>query len=153
LLEREEMKVKGKGPEFVEIDYTPMIDMTFQLVAFFMILINFEASEQDERVQLPSSVLAKPPQSPFETPITIQMVRTGGILMGGQVYADADAIKPLLNNEKYVLETQQKDVKNATIIIRAHKDAKTGQVQEVIKVCQEVGFEKFTLRAKSETGY
>ena len=28
---------KAKAP-FVEIDYTPMIDMTFQLIAFFMIL-------------------------------------------------------------------------------------------------------------------
>lgn len=147
------MKIKGKGAEVVEVDFTPMIDMTFQLIAFFMILINFEAAEQDERVQLPSSVLAKPPQAPFETPITIQVVRDGGVLMGGQVYADADAIKPLLNNEKYVLETQQKTVGNATIIIRAHKDAKTGQVQEIIRVCQEVGFEKFTLRAKSEQGY
>ena len=35
------MKLKARGAEFVEIDYTPMIDMTFQLIAFFMILINF----------------------------------------------------------------------------------------------------------------
>lgn len=147
------MKVKGKGPEMVELDYTPMIDMTFQLIAFFMILINFADAEQDERVQLPSSVLAKPPQAPFETPITIQMVKNGQIVMSGQVYPDVNSIKPLLNNEKYVLESKGRSAGDATIIIRAHKDAKTGMVQEVIKVCQQLGFEKFTLRAKSETGY
>ena len=49
------MKIKARGPEFVELDYTPMIDMTFQLIAFFMILINFSDAEQDQRVQLPSS--------------------------------------------------------------------------------------------------
>jgi len=147
------MKVKGKGPEMVELDYTPMIDMTFQLIAFFMILINFSEAEQDERVQLPSSVLAKPPQAPFETPITIQMVKNGQIVMSGQVYPDVNSIKPLLNNEKYVLESKGRSAGDATIIIRAHKDAKTGMVQEVIKVCQQLGFEKFTLRAKSETGF
>ena len=147
------MKVQGKGPEQVELDYTPMIDMTFQLIAFFMILINFSDAETDERVQLPSSVLAKPPQAPFEEPITIQMMRTGQVVVAGQTYPDVSSIKPLLNNEKYVLDSKGKSASDATIIIRAHKDAKTGMVQEVIKVCQEVGFEKFTLRAKSEQGF
>lgn len=147
------MKIKAKGAEQIEIDYTPMIDMTFQLIAFFMILINFSEAEQDQRVQLPSSVLAKPPQAPLETPITIQMVKSGQIVMGGQLYPDANSIKPLLNNEKYVLESQDRSAADATIIIRAHRAAKTGLVQNVVKVCQEVGFEKFTLRAKSETGY
>src|SRR5688572_6105199 len=111
------MKVKAKGPDFIDLDYTPMIDMTFQLVAFFMILINFSEAEQDERVQLPSSILAKPPQSPFEVPITIQMVKNGQIVMSGQLYPDVNSIKPLLNNEKYVLESKGKSAGDATIII------------------------------------
>jgi biopolymer transport protein ExbD len=147
------MKLKAKGAEAIDIDMTPMIDMTFQLIAFFMILINFSEAEQDQRVQLPASVLAKPPQAPHETPITIQMVRDGQIVMGGQLYSDANSIRSLLNNEKYVLESQDRSAADATIIIRAHRAAKTGLVQNVVKVCQEVGFEKFTLRAKSETGY
>ena len=44
----------------VEGDLTPMIDMTFQLIAFFMVLINFTEADQDERIKLPTSVLAKP---------------------------------------------------------------------------------------------
>jgi biopolymer transport protein ExbD len=147
------MKIKAKGPEFVEIDYTPMIDMTFQLIAFFMILINFADADQDQRVQLPKSVLAKPPEAPLEVPITIQMVRDGKIAMAGELYPTAESIKPILSNEKYVMESQGRTVDDATIIIRAHKDVKTGLVQKVIKVCQEMGFQKFSLRAKSEVGY
>jgi biopolymer transport protein ExbD len=147
------MKIKARGADFIDIDYTPMIDMTFQLIAFFMILINFSDAEADERVQLPSSTLAKPPDASAETPIFIQMMRDGKIIMNAQVLSDVEAIRPFLKNEKYVLQTKNESEKNATVIIRAHKDAKTGLVQKIIKVCQEVGFEKFTLRAKSEMGY
>jgi biopolymer transport protein ExbD len=147
------MRIKAHGPQVVDIDMTPMIDMTFQLIAFFMVLINFDASEQDERIQLPSSVLAKPPEAALETPITIQLTKNGTTIVGGQSYAQPEAIKPVLNNEKYVLQSQNKSEKSATVIIRAHRDAQTGLVQKLIKVCQEVGFEKFTLRAKEEIGY
>jgi len=147
------MKVKAKPAEMIEIDMTPMIDMTFQLIAFFMILINFDAAEQDERIKLPGSALAKPPDGPLESPITLQVTRNGATLIGGTLYATPESLTPLLKSEKYVMESQGKSEKNATIIVRAHKDVKTGQVQKLIKVCQEVGFEKFTLRAKEEVGY
>jgi biopolymer transport protein ExbD len=146
-------KLKRREVEAFEIDMTPMIDMTFQLIAFFMILINFEAAEQDARVVLPSSALAKPPEGPLETPITIQLTRGGEPVLGAETFKDRVAIKPKLQNEKYVLESQNKSATSATIIIRAHKDCKTGDVQDLIKVCQEVGFEKFTLRANEDTGY
>jgi biopolymer transport protein ExbD len=147
------MKIKARGAGFVEIDYTPMIDMTFQLIAFFMIVINFADGEQDQRVQLPSSTIAKPPPGPLQTPITIQMVRDGKLIMNGQLLSDVEAIRPFLNAEQYDLQTKKQNPKDATIIIRADKDAKTGLVQRIIKVCQEIGFEKFILRAKSENGY
>ena len=53
------MRVKKIESGVHEGDLTPMIDMTFQLIAFFMVLINFTQSEQNERVQLPLSELAK----------------------------------------------------------------------------------------------
>ena len=43
------MRVKRHKPTIHEGDLTPMIDMTFQLIAFFMVLINFTDTEQDER--------------------------------------------------------------------------------------------------------
>ena len=73
--------------------------------------------------------------------------------MGPQLFPDATSIIPLLKTEQYMLRTRGKNEKDATIIIRAHRDAQTGMVQNVIKVCQEVGFEKFTLRAKTDTGF
>lgn len=149
------MKIKSRDNSTAEGDMTPMIDMTFQLIAFFMILINFEAADQDARVVLPNSTLAKPPEAPFETPITIQMTKDGKPVLGGELFADRASLVPKLKNEVYVLESQNKAASSATIIIRAHKDCKTGDVQDLIKVCQGpgIGFEKFTLRANEDVGY
>jgi biopolymer transport protein ExbD len=154
------MKINARGPNYVELDYTPMIDMTFQLIAFFMIVINFEAADQDQQVQLPESVLARPPETAFDDPITIQMVADGRILMGGDYYADAEAIRPLLKNELFVLQSRapneaarKRRLALANVIIRADRDAEAGRVQDIVAVCQEVGFEKFTLRARVETEY
>ena len=41
-----------------------------------------------------------------------------------------------------------KEPVDSTVIVRADAASKTGEVQEIIKVCQEKGFEKFALRAK-----
>jgi biopolymer transport protein ExbD len=146
------LELKSKS-EPIDIDMTPMIDMTFQLIAFFMILINFEAQEQDARIKLPESELAKPPKTPTKHQITVQLTQKGEAILAGSTYADRRAIIPVLNNERYVLETQNVSPADATIVVRAHMQAKTGEVQDLIKICQEAKFEKFTLRAMEKVGF
>ena len=101
-------------------------------------------------MKLPESELAKPPKKASEVPITLQVTRNGTILAGGSEYRTAEDARALLSVEKTVLEQQGKSATEANIIIRAHKDAKTGDVQDLIRVSQIVGFEKFTLRAKED---
>ena len=130
---------------------TPMIDMTFQLIAFFMVLINFSQSEQNDKILLPSAVLAKPPDAPVETPITLHVTREGHVIIGGQE-VDLVGLKPHLVNEANVLALRDRTPADATIIIRAHRDAQTGRVQDVIRVCQEQRFDRFVLRVKELIG-
>ena len=56
-----------------EMDMTPMIDVTFQLIAFFMFVLNFSEVDQDQRINLPSSELARPPDVAYDEPLTIQL--------------------------------------------------------------------------------
>ncbi len=46
-----------------------------------------------------------------------------------------------------------KEPTSATVIVRADGRAKTGEVQDIIKLCQEKGFERFALRAKYDEGH
>ena len=135
----------------MEGDMTPMIDMSFQLIAFLMVLVNFTADDVNAKVVLPESELARPPQgNPVENRIIIQMDQNGMILSGAETLS-LDRLKTVLDNEAYLLNAKEKKPADATVIVRAHRDCKTGQVQEVIKTCQEKKFEKFVLRAKEES--
>ena len=55
------MRINKTDPVLAEVDMTPMIDIVFQLIAFFMVISNFEQTQADERVRLPEDVLAQPP--------------------------------------------------------------------------------------------
>jgi len=144
------MRVRKKEAEFIEGDLTPMIDMTFQLIAFFMVLINFSDAEQDQRINLPSSELAKPPDAPFEEPRYVQLTKDDTVLFAGEEIP-IEKLEPILQREKSVLlRDPDKTTSMVTIIIRADSASKTGRVQELIEICQDVGFEKFALRAMAE---
>lgn len=133
----------------MEGDITPMIDMAFQLIAFFTVLINFTEADQNAKIQLPESELAKPPDGPLEYPITLHLTKEGRVIIGGEeVYMEG--LRPYLVKEADVLSFQGRPQSEATIIIRGHKDAKTGDVQELIKICQQNHFEKFALRAQEK---
>ncbi len=143
------MRIERKKLEMSEGDMTPMIDMVFQLIAFFMVLINFSESEANERVVLPSSQLVKPPEAPLEFPITLHIAQDGEIILGGDTFT-AETLKIGLSRELSVIKAEKKNPGDANVVIRAHKDAAAGDVQEVIKVAQEQKLEKFALRVKED---
>jgi len=145
------MRIKSKTSSSVyEGDLTPMIDMTFQLIAFFMVLINFQQTEQVADVELPISELAQTPEEPVEYPITLNVTSDQTIVFGGRRLSTFDQLKPYLVKEAQVLRFRKKPLSDATVVIRAHKDARTGFVQELVQICQEEGFDTFSLRAKED---
>jgi len=132
-----------------EVDMTPMIDMTFQLIAFFMVLINFTEAEVNERVKLPVSELAVPPDQPLENPLVLQITQEGTVLLGGDE-VQVESLPQYLAREREAIVAEGSNVGEAVVIIRAHEAAKTGKVQDVIKECQKARFERFALRAQED---
>lgn len=132
-----------------EMDMTPMIDMTFQLIAFFIMVVNFTKSEVDERVKLPSSELAKPPEKPPEHSLTLQVIADGRVLFLGDPVAP-EAIGGHLERERRRLSDEGANPTDSLVIIRAHRNCPTGKVQDIIKECQKARFEKFALRAEEK---
>jgi biopolymer transport protein ExbD len=143
------MRVKSKKVNLAEGDLTPMIDMVFQLIAFFMVLINFAQTEANDRVVLPKSVLVKPPEEALKFPIVLHVTQDGEVILGGEGYT-IDTLRIGLNRELAVIKAEGKSPGDANVVIRAHQNAAAGDVQEVIRVAQEQKLEQFALRAKED---
>ena len=69
--------------------------------------------------------------------------------MGGDDYT-AETLRVGLLRELAVIKAEGKSVDDANVVIRAHKDCAAGDVQEVIRVAQEMKFTNFALRVKED---
>ncbi|QDT39149.1 ExbD/TolR family protein [Stratiformator vulcanicus] len=151
------MRIKKKEAAIADVDMTPMIDIVFQLIAFFMVITNFENTRADERVKLPKDELAKPPEIAREDDLLLNI----GYIRNQQGEKQSDALLFYGDGETYpvleigpVLEREVKYFKDlgteaddVTIVIRSDAEIPTGLVQETIKFSQEAGFSKFALKA------
>ena len=159
------MRFHKHDPYLADADMTPMIDVVFQLIAFFMVIINFEATQADERVKLPSSDLARPSTVKPDQELVLNV----GYLRDAEgqpidpdpyvFYAGDEKIRIPDMLAKLKLEAEFFQRKNnlgaddsipTSVIIRADADVPTGMIQELIMLCREAKFEKFHLKAKTE---
>ncbi len=156
------MKIKMSGAAVPEVDMTPMIDIVFQLIAFFMVITNFEQTQADERVKLPRNALARPPEVKRENVLTLNV----GYLRDKQGNKTDDTPYVFFNGEEVPLAGMRRrlqteaqfyktigtDVADVTVQIRADAEVPIGMVQELIQLCQESGieFQRFALAATQE---
>lgn len=150
------MKFKSSGANVPEVDMTPMIDIVFQLLTFFMMVLNFENTQADERVKLPRDELAKPAEVVRQKDVVLNVgferSKTGEKLSDAIVFYAGESIPvlkmlPSLKQEARLFTGGGTKLEDVTIVIRADADVPTGLVQELIKQAQEAKFEKFALKA------
>ncbi|MGB1929535.1 MAG: ExbD/TolR family protein [Mariniblastus sp.] len=141
---------KKKSTEILEGDLTPMIDMTFQLIAFFMLLINFSEVDRADEILLPSSVLAVPPEVRPDYQIILNLEPNGVVVFEGQKNG-IDLLNPLLSRQVDAAAREGiRDPGDIAVIIRSHEDTPTGVVQELMAKCQESELQSFSLRVKNQ---
>jgi len=126
-----------------------MIDIVFQLIAFFMVLVNFTKIDADNRVDLPVSSIAKPPGKSDKQPLMLQMTEDGQVILAGDTMAvESQEFDSRLFRESRRLGAIWGEAANVPVVVRGHMNAKTGDIQELITKCQSKSFQLFRLRAK-----
>ena len=152
------MRIQRNKPNLADVDMTPMIDIVFQLIAFFMIVTNFENTKADERVKLPVQDLAKPAEvaRQKELMLNVGFIRDqNGVKRSKALLFYAGEQIPILESARVLKREMQiyKDLKtdpqDVTVVIRADRAAPTGLIQELIRLCQEAEFQKFALKLVS----
>jgi biopolymer transport protein ExbD len=143
-----------------EPNLTPLLDVVFQLITFFMLVINFSSENYDQRVRLPVAESARPiedEQRVSEDRLVLNVDSEGHLLIGGEVQPLHKAIQTIKHQADLVkLNLRAAGGKldpsgslPTTIILRADKDANFSAVISLIKACQSNGFRKFNLKAMS----
>jgi len=142
------MKYSRKKTEILEGDLTPMIDMTFQLIAFFMLLINFSDVDRAEEISLPSSVLAVPPEVRPDYQIILNLEPGGQVIFEGERH-QIELLNPVFRRQvSSAAREGVTDPAEIAVEIRSHENTPTGVVQELIAKCQESELQSFSLRVK-----
>jgi biopolymer transport protein ExbD len=155
------MKFKSSPLPSAEMDMTPMMDLTFQLITFFMMVSNFDQIQVDERVRLPTDALAKPPEVKLAHELVVNIGfkrdKTGAkldpqpfIFIPGEELR-IDDFRRHLQQEARLYQAKEIPLGDVTIVVRADADVAAGQVQEFIKMAQDAKFQKFALRAQQPT--
>jgi len=157
------MKIESNENTVPDVDMTPMIDIVFQLIAFFMVITNFEQQQADERVTLPKDQLAKPPEVKRENSFTInygfekdkdgEIIDPTPYLFFGDEKVEIDNAAVKLRQESQFYETIGTDLADVTVEIRADSGVSSGLVQKLIQMCQEEGieFQRFALKATQKS--
>lgn len=139
-----------------EPNLTPMLDMVFQLVTFFMLVINFKAASMDLSLKLPVLGSALPVESHGD--ILVMNINSKGQLnvYGAPVdinkYIQGEAQASLLKLKATKPDAKYGEELETTIIIRADRTTPFRLLNRVITECQGAGFRNFAMKAMNKEG-
>jgi biopolymer transport protein ExbD len=148
----------GTALQKADPNLTPLLDVVFQLITFFMLLLNFSSDNYDQRVRLPVAGTARPVEEAdkvAEDRLVLNVDRAGNLLFNGETMATTKAIEAIKHQASLVKlnlkAVGQKPGENGmlptTIVLRADKDTQFDRLFTLIQACQANGFFKFLLKA------
>jgi biopolymer transport protein ExbD len=136
-----------------EPNLTPLLDMVFQLITFFMLVINFKSAALDLSLQLPVIGSARPVEG--EDNLMILNINKDGDLRTTcaekniEAYiareAQADFLAAHAKNPKMLFGEDLP----VMVVIRADRATPFSKLNRVIKACQAKGYRKFAMKAMS----
>ena len=142
-----------------EPNLTPILDMVFQLITFFMLVINFKSAEMDLSLKLPVVGSARPVDTKGQRDLLVLNIdHSGDLKVYGQRinnienYIRKEAEVSRLASRLTPEEIESGEELPTTIVIRADRATPFKKLNRIIRLCQESGFRKFALKALNKEG-
>ncbi|WP_435016053.1 ExbD/TolR family protein [Tundrisphaera sp. TA3] len=141
-----------------EPDLTPLLDVVFQLITFFMLVINFGNDNYDARIKLPVAGSARPQDDAARAAderLILNIDKDGKLLFNGEAL-DQDKAVQKIKFEAQIARANLKTLKAKAepgdglptrVVIRADRDTPFSAWYSLITTCQVNGFQKFDLKA------
>jgi biopolymer transport protein ExbD len=139
-------------------DLTPMLDMVFQLVTFFMLVTSFKSAALDLTLTLPVAGSARPVESGGKDKLLILNITPNGQL---SLYGRAVDVESYIDGESQVsrMTARREGTEIAVggdlpeiVVVRADRTTPFSMVNKVITSCQKHGYRSFAMRAMNKEG-
>jgi len=141
-----------------EPNLTPLLDVVFQLITFFMLVINFSNDNYDQRIKLPVAGSARPlddAEKISEDRVVLNINKQGHLIFNGKEHLQNAAMEEIKRQAQLVrlnlraagLKADPSGALPTTIIVRADRETPFSSLYGIITACQASGFQKFALKA------
>ncbi|MEZ6233494.1 MAG: biopolymer transporter ExbD [Phycisphaerales bacterium] len=121
---------KAESDSGMHVDLTPVIDMVFLLLIFFLVATTFQQAEREMRIALPAAEAAGPISIALRE-IVINVDEAGAIIVGGRTISEDD-LRTMVT-EAVRANPEQK------VSVRADQGAAYGTVARVLDICKAAG--------------
>lgn len=131
-------KQLGPGDEDVDVNLTPMIDVTFQLLIFFMVTSEMAKLDNIKDLQLPKADKATPDLEPPRDRLVVNIVEVDGAMsyiIGGDPRTYEDLA--VLIHREATRSAGQDGFSSRPVLIRADKRIEYRHVQKVMNMLMD----------------
>jgi biopolymer transport protein ExbD len=137
----ESMKIPNQqNRPFTGANMTPMIDVVFLLIIFFLVSSHLARQESRLPVDLPIASTHNP-LSVDPVSLTVTVNRDRQVLVGGQVVGDSDL-------ESILTEVVANEGQNASLRIRTDGDVPYGTIEPILRASTRSGLLDIKLAVK-----
>jgi len=117
----------------IAIDLTPVIDMVFNLLIFFLVATSFQQVEREMKIALPHATSAGPISAMLKE-IVVNVDAAGGIIVSGRPVA-AEELRTLVN-EAVAVNADQK------VTVRGDRTTAYANIVAVLDICKGSGVQE-----------
>lgn len=127
------MLIRVKEPESgVAIDLTPVIDMVFNLLIFFLVATTFLQTEREMRIALPFASSAAPISAMLQE-VIINVDAEGKIIVSGKTLTPED-LRGLMGNAVQANPEQK-------VTVRGDRSTAYANIVAVLDICKNTGIQ------------
>lgn len=124
--------------EELDLNLTPMIDVVFNLIIFFMIVTDMSQKEL-ELLTLPAAISAVEDKGQDKKRIIVNINRKGEVIIKRNPYTLDELAKFLYQEASIMRDPENRNFCDRPILIRCDSLATFNSVQDVMRQCAEKG--------------
>lgn len=119
--------------EGVSIEMTPMIDMVFLLLIFFLVATTFHQSEREMKIALPLASASEPISALLQE-LVVNVDATGKLFVGGRNVSAKDL--QTIVSEAVAVNPEQK------VTVRGDRNVAYAHIVTVLDICKSSGIQE-----------